>query len=121
MAAFRLLAGLLGPRSNPDRRRGGREVGYAMVRRAPEVIDALRGAIEDAERDPAADEAGFARGTPPVADTPLYAELDPWRPGEPAPAAHVARARAPAPRGGDVRELDTCSDRWLAHAVDEDE
>jgi len=259
--ALRLLAGLLASRALQDLRRGGREVGYAMVRRVPEVLDALRDAIANADRDapaepdPAAsasgpnaatdfargyraaltdalagfaaaldshlevervaeaigardahvlraflgearpqvriarelgvaahelsraakrlrgaglvkaypgereteqlhrvtalgravvreldtrdaarvavlDEVGFADGTPPVAETPLYAELDAWRP-EPHPsesherererAAAPARARASSPRGGDVHELDTGSDRWLGAAADDEE
>jgi len=59
--------------------------------------------------------ADLAEGTPPIAETPLYAEPPaPWSPASSAPGRAAA-----APRGGDVHELDTASDRWLAHDEDE--
>jgi DNA-binding MarR family transcriptional regulator len=48
----RILARLLASRSNRDLRRGGREIGYALVRRDAAVVDLLRGAIDGAESEP---------------------------------------------------------------------
>lgn len=230
----RILARLLASRSNADLRRGGREIGYALVRRDPAVVDALRDSIDEADEADAADAApeadafargyraaladavaafeasletrieveraagslgrrdeqvlralcgearpqvrvarelampphdvsraakrlrtaglveaypgerdteqlhrvtalgravareldarelaramssdDFASGTPPVADTPLYAEESAW-----SPAAAPSSTRASSPR---VHELDTGSDRWHAGTNDEDE
>src|SRR5262249_62179896 len=73
MAAYRLLAGLLASRAISDVRRGGREVGYAMVRRAPALLEELRDTIERSEADgPVA-----ARGAdPPVATTVSEVDAD---------------------------------------------
>src|SRR5512143_2250753 len=60
--ALRLLAALLSSRTALDLRRGGREVGYAMVRRVPDVLDGLREAIARAEQSPGEPGTTGARG-----------------------------------------------------------
>src|SRR5437764_582186 len=63
--AVRQLAALLASLEIDDLRRGGREIGYAMVRRDPDLIEALRDAISDVARaaaEPTPEQALYARG-----------------------------------------------------------
>jgi DNA-binding MarR family transcriptional regulator len=82
MAPLRALAALLdsrSPSSSAELRRGGREVGYALVRRDAVVVETLRDTIDAAERG--ADDDPFARGyRAALADTVsgFAAALDAW-------------------------------------------
>jgi DNA-binding MarR family transcriptional regulator len=83
MPPLRSLAALLGSRSvSPsaaELRRGGREVGYALVRRDAVVVETLRATIDAADQD--SDDAAFAQGyRAALADTVsgFAAALDAW-------------------------------------------
>jgi DNA-binding MarR family transcriptional regulator len=85
MAPLRALAALIGSRSSSSKpeemRRGGREVGYALVRRDAVVVETLRETIDAAESIDDAGGDAFASGyRAALADTVsgFAAALDAW-------------------------------------------